>query len=73
MLQGDGEARRLCIPAVRDRVLQKAVLDFIDPILEREFEDGSFAYRKGRSVKQAVHRIKEYYDQGFRWVCRCRY
>jgi len=66
--KGDGEARKLCIPAVRDRVLQKAVLNAVEPVLDREFEDSSFAYRKGRSVKQAVHRIKEYYDQGYRWV-----
>ncbi|MBI4768713.1 MAG: hypothetical protein HY787_29685, partial [Deltaproteobacteria bacterium] len=34
----------------------------------KEFEDCSFAYRKGHSVKQAVYRIKEYYEKGFRWV-----
>lgn len=66
--KGPGEARVLSIPAVRDRVAQAAVLQCIEPVLEKEFEDCSFAYRKGRSVKMAVRRIKEYYDQGFRWV-----
>ena len=66
--KGNGEARRLCIPAVRDRVVQAAVLQIIEPILEKEFEDCSFAYRKGRSVKQAVFRIKKYFEQGYRWV-----
>ena len=28
----------------------------------------SFAYRKGRSVKQAVYMIKAYYEQGYHWV-----
>lgn len=66
--KGNGEARKLCIPAVRDRIVQAAVLHEIEPILEKEFEDCSFAYRKGRSVKQAVYKIKEYYEAGYRWV-----
>ena len=47
--KGNGEARALCVPAVRDRIVQTAVLQFIEPILEREFEECSFACRKGRS------------------------
>ncbi len=66
--KGNGEARALCIPTVRDRVIQAAVLQMIEPILEREFEECSFAYRKGRSVKQAVYKIKEYYEQGYHWI-----
>jgi len=64
----DGEFRTLCIPAVRDRIAQTAVLNLIEPMLEKEFEDCSFAYRKGRSVKQAILTIKECYEQGYRWV-----
>jgi len=56
----------LSIPAVRDRVAQTAVLQYVEPVLEKEFEDCSFAYWRGRSVKMAVHRIKEYYEQGYR-------
>ncbi len=66
--KGNGEARKLCIPAVRDRIVQTAVLHEIEPILEKQFEECSFAYRKGRSVKQAVYKIKEYYEAGYRWV-----
>lgn len=66
--KGNGEARTLCVPTVRDRVVQAAVLRIIEPALEREFEDCSFAYRKGRSVKLAVYKVKEYYDQGYHWI-----
>lgn len=66
--KGNGEGRALCVPTVRDRVLQTAVLHVIEPILEKEFEDCSFAFRKGRSVKQAVYKIKGYYEDGYRWV-----
>jgi RNA-directed DNA polymerase len=64
----NGEPRKLCIPAVRDRVVQKAVLQQVEEILEKEFEDCSFAYRKGRSVRQAVYKIKEFHHQGCRWI-----
>jgi RNA-directed DNA polymerase len=51
--KGNGETRSLSIPAVRDRVAQTAVLHRIEPILEKEFEECSYAHRKGRSVRQA--------------------
>jgi group II intron reverse transcriptase/maturase len=66
--KGDGEARALCVPVVRDRVVQTAALKIIEPILEKEFEECSFAYRKGRAVKHAVYKIKGYYEKGYRWV-----
>lgn len=66
--KGNGESRALLIPTVRDRVAQSAVLGVIEPIFEKEFEHCSFAYRKGRSVKQAVYQIKEYRDKGYTWV-----
>jgi group II intron reverse transcriptase/maturase len=66
--KGNGEARPLLIPTVKYRVAQSAVLEVVEPIFEREFEQCSFAYRKGRSVKQAVYQIKEYRDKGYIWV-----
>lgn len=64
----NGEPRNLCIPVVRDRVVHRAVLNLIEPVVEKEFETCSFAYRKGRSVRQAVYKIKECYDKGYRFV-----
>lgn len=64
----DGSPRPLAVPAVRDRVAQAAVLNIIGPLLENEFEDVSYAYRKGRSVKQAALRVKGLRNQGYRFV-----
>lgn len=63
-----GAMRRLAIPTVADRVLQTAVALALTPVLEREFADTSFAYRRGRSVQQAVARVEQLRDQGFVWV-----
>ena len=64
----NGEPRKLCIPCVRDRIVHRAILDQISPTLEKEFEDCSYAYRSGRSVKQVVYKIKTMYNQGYKWV-----
>jgi CRISPR-associated protein Cas1 len=55
-----GGVRVLAIPTVRDRVAQTAVAQVITPILEAEFEDVSFGYRRGRSVEQALFKVRQY-------------
>ena len=43
-----GGTRTLSIPVIRDRILQTAVALVLTPRFEAEFENISFAYRKGR-------------------------
>lgn len=50
----NGKTRPLGIPAVRDRIVQTAILREIEPILEQQFADSSFGFRPGRSATQAV-------------------
>lgn len=50
---GGGE-RSLGIPAVRDRVVQQALLNILQPIFDPEFHPSSYGYRPGRSCQQAV-------------------
>jgi RNA-directed DNA polymerase len=66
--KGESRVRHLAVPTVRDRVLQTAVHEVTRELFEAEFEECSYAFRQGRSVKQAVHRIHELRQQGFRWV-----
>lgn len=66
--KADGSPRPLSVPTVRDRVAQAAVLNVIEPSFEAQFEEVSFAYRRGRSIKQAAHRIAELRRQGYRFV-----
>ncbi len=58
------EPRLLAVPAVADRVLQTAATLVLGPLLDRHFEDESFAYRPGRSVRDAVARVAELRDAG---------
>lgn len=68
MLKPNGARRGLAIPAVRDRVAQSAVAQLLEPVFEAEFEDCSFAYRQGRSVKRALERVARLRDEGYVWV-----
>jgi len=69
MAKAEGGTRILRIPCVRDRVAQTAAALVLTPVLDPEFEDVSYyGYRYGRSVDQAVRRIMQLRDRGFRWV-----
>jgi retron-type reverse transcriptase len=65
---GSEERRSLLVPAVRDRLLQTAVAAHIEPALEAEFDECSYAYRRGRSVRLAVERVYALYKQGYQWL-----
>ncbi|EDM28975.1 probable reverse transcriptase/maturase family protein [Lentisphaera araneosa HTCC2155] len=50
----DGGVRKLGIPAVRDRVVQQALLDILQDIFEEDFHPSSYGYRPQRSCHQAI-------------------
>ncbi len=60
--------RPLGIPIVRDRVIQQAFRQIIEPIFEKDFSDNSFGFRPGRSCHGAIKRVEEYKRQGYRYV-----
>lgn len=66
-----GGFRPLRIPAVSDRVVQKAIQQIIQKPLERRYKINnpvSFAYIKGKSVLNAVKRVRDLYLNGYEWV-----
>lgn len=66
--KASGGMRRLSIPCIRDRVVQSAVAQTLTPLFEQEFEDVSYGYRQGRSVKQALTRVQSLRDDGWRFT-----
>jgi group II intron reverse transcriptase/maturase len=65
---GGGE-RHLGIPAVRDRVVQQALLDILQPIFDPDFHPSSYGYRPGRSCQMAVAKATLFIRQYRRkWV-----
>ena len=64
----DGGIRKLGIPTVIDRIIQQAISQKLMPIYEPKFSDGSYGYRPGRSAKDAISKVKEYVEEGYRYA-----
>ena len=64
----DGRERPLGIPTVKDRIAQTTVKQIMEPIFEKIFCDCSFGFRPGRSQIDAINKIEEYKEQGYKWV-----
>ena len=65
---GSHEKRPLGIPTVRDRIVQSALLHILEPIFERDFAEGSYGFRPGRSARQAVEVVEQSLAGGCTWV-----
>lgn len=65
---GSRERRPLGIPTVRDRTVQAAIRQAIEPIFERDFAEQSYGFRPGRGCKDALRRVDALLKQGYRWV-----
>lgn len=65
---GKREKRPLGIPTVRDRVVQAAVRNVIEPIFEQEFKDCSYGFRPKRSCKDALRTVTQGIEEGYRYV-----
>lgn len=51
--------RVLSIPTIRDRVVQGAFTLILEPLLEADFQAGSYGYRPKRAAHDAVRRVAE--------------
>lgn len=62
---GTTETRPLGIPTVRDRMVQTAVVNVIEPIFERDFAEHSYGFRPGRGCKDALRRVDQLLKAGY--------
>jgi group II intron reverse transcriptase/maturase len=67
--KGDGKLRPIGIPALEDKILQRAVVMVLQPLFEADFLEGSYGFRPGRSAHDALGALwKEVMDMGGCWV-----
>lgn len=62
------ETRPLGIPTVRDRVVQKAIVSVIEPILDHQFHERSFGFRHGRGAHDALRIVEQKLQEGYVYV-----
>ena len=65
---GSVEKRPLGIPTVRDRTVQGALRNVIEPIFEREFAQHSYGFRPGRGCKDALREVDRLLKEGYVYV-----
>ncbi|MEH2195490.1 MAG: CRISPR-associated endonuclease Cas1 [Nostoc sp.] len=66
----NGSKRLIGIPIVRDRIIQRLLLDELYFPLEDTFLDCSYAYRPGHSIHQAVQHLYGYYKCQPKWIIK---
>ena len=64
----NGGQRKLGIPTVLDRLIQQALLQVLQPMLDPWFSETSFGFRPGRSAHGAVQKAFGYVQAGYRTV-----
>ena len=64
----EGGERELGIPTVTDRLIQQALLQVLQPILDPTFSEHSYGFRPGRSAHDAVLAAQSYVRSGRRIV-----
>jgi RNA-directed DNA polymerase len=63
-----GKSRRLGIPTLRDRVVQASLKLVLEPILEADFDPGSYGFRPGRRAQDAIEEIRFLAARGYEHV-----
>ena len=64
----DGSQRELGIPTVTDRLIQQALLQVMQPLIDPTFSEHSYGFRPGRSAHGAVKAACAYVQSGKRVV-----
>jgi RNA-directed DNA polymerase len=64
----DGSQRELGIPTVLDRLIQQALLQVLQPLIDASFSEHSHGFRPGRRAHDAVKAARRYVQSGKRVV-----
>ena len=59
-----GGKRQLGIPTVVDRLVQQAILQVLEPLLDPTFSESSYGFRPGRGAHQALRQAQDYVASG---------
>jgi len=61
--KADGGKRPLGLPTVRDKVVQQAIVNIIEPHFDKDFHPSSYGYRKNHSQHQAVSKAEQFMNK----------
>lgn len=64
----DGGERELGIPTVVDRLIQQALLQVLQPLIDPSFSEHSYGFRPDRRARDAVLAAQQHVQEGWRTV-----
>jgi RNA-directed DNA polymerase len=64
----NGKMRQLGVPAVKDRVVQQALKNVLEPIFEEIFLPQSHGYRPGTDAHATVRKAEAFINKGYHWL-----
>ena len=72
--KADGSERELGIPTVTDRLIQQALLQVLQPLIDPTFSEHSYGFRPGRRAHDAVLAAQRYANRAAIswWTSTCR-
>ena len=66
--KANGDLRPLGIPTIKDRIVQQAILNKIEPIYEKTFKEESYGFRQGKNAHQAIENVVKLVEEGYDYV-----
>lgn len=68
----DGEFRTLGLPTIRDKIVQYAAKQVLEPLLEPQFSNASYGYRPNKGPLKAIRRVRHLLGQEKKtWLAAC--
>jgi len=64
---GSSKTRPLGIPVVMDRVVSQSMNLTLEEIFEPKFTATNFGFRRGRSQRQAIEKMRQFVTEGHEW------
>lgn len=68
--KGDGGVRKLAVSAVRDRIVERCIVDQCAHFIGAGADPAAHAYRPGRGVHTASEDVVAFRESGFTWCAR---
>jgi group II intron reverse transcriptase/maturase len=69
--KANGAKRKLGIPCARDRVVQQAIKQIIEPHIDPYFLPQSHGFRPNKGTHTALKQCVKYYEEGYKVVVDC--
>ena len=66
----DDKIRPISIPSIKDKIVQRVLLDYLNSLYNSTFSDKSYAYRPNKSTLKAINRVSDFIKRGNVYVLK---